>query len=73
MDEELRAGYPSSGMLIFAAVWMGVIGYAAFNGGPPRKQTAQAVETKLQTDLSSSKNNRSAKTAEADVNTGGRQ
>jgi hypothetical protein len=73
MDEELRAGYPSSGMLIFAAVWLGVLGYAALNGSPAPKQTAQALESRLQTDLSSSQGERSATTADADVNTGGNQ
>jgi hypothetical protein len=71
MDEKLRAGYPSSGMLIFAVVWMGVIGFAAFSGAPPQKQTARAVDVSVQTDLSSSQDERLTKTADADASTGG--
>jgi hypothetical protein len=29
MEEKLQAGMPSSGMLIFALVWAGIIAYAS--------------------------------------------
>jgi hypothetical protein len=45
MDDKLRAGYPTSTMLVFAAVWLAVVGYAAFNGEAARKAPLQAAET----------------------------